>query len=64
MTVLWHPRNFSTHDYPGQREVYRDLIRRALELGAWVGSPADCYEQFGLDADRPTREHVDRERVR
>jgi len=61
MTVLWHPRNFST-DYPGQRAVYRDLIARAQELGAWVGPPADLYEEFSLgDPATPDATVVDQD---
>ncbi|EMA45355.1 polysaccharide deacetylase family protein [Halococcus saccharolyticus] len=45
MTVLWHPRLLSD-DFPGYRELYRRLIERALELGAWVGPPGDLYERL------------------
>ncbi|WP_049999148.1 polysaccharide deacetylase family protein [Halococcus sediminicola] len=45
MTVLWHPRYLSG-DFPGYRTLYRRLIERALELGAWVGPPADCYDRL------------------
>lgn len=45
MTVLWHPRYLSD-DFPGYRPLYRQLIERALELGAWVGPPADCYDRL------------------
>ena len=45
MTVLWHPRYLSD-DFPGYRTLYRRLIERALELGAWVGPPADCYDRL------------------
>ena len=50
MTALWHPRNFSESDYPGQGDLYCYLIERALELGAWVGSPADLYCRLDLNA--------------
>jgi peptidoglycan/xylan/chitin deacetylase (PgdA/CDA1 family) len=43
MTVLWHPRYFSTEDFPGYRELYRRLIERALSMDAWVGPPGDLY---------------------
>jgi len=47
MTVLWHPRYFSTEDFPGYQELYRRLIERALELDAWVGPPGDLYATIG-----------------
>lgn len=43
MTVLWHPRYFSTEDFPGYRDLYRRLVERALALDAWVGPPGDLY---------------------
>ncbi|WP_236044607.1 polysaccharide deacetylase family protein [Haloarcula nitratireducens] len=42
MTVLWHPRYFSS-DHPGFDRLYRRLVRTALDRGAWVGSPGDLY---------------------
>lgn len=42
MTVLWHPRFFNEAEFPGYRRLYRRLVERALELGAWVGPPAEC----------------------
>lgn len=39
MTVLWHPRFFNEREFPGYRPLYRWLVERALELGAWVGPP-------------------------
>jgi peptidoglycan/xylan/chitin deacetylase (PgdA/CDA1 family) len=45
MTVLWHPSYFSD-DYPGYTEVYRRLVERALEMGAWVGPPGEFYEHL------------------
>lgn len=44
MSILWHPRLFNEADFPGYRELYRRIIERALEMGAWVGPPADFYE--------------------
>lgn len=41
MTVLWHPRYFAAEEFPGYRSLYRYLLRRARELGAWVGPPRD-----------------------
>jgi peptidoglycan/xylan/chitin deacetylase (PgdA/CDA1 family) len=52
MSVLWHPRYFSEGDFPGYGRVYRRLVERALDLGAWVGSPAAFYEAATLD-ERP-----------
>jgi hypothetical protein len=52
MTALWHPRYFSESDFPGYRRLYRRLVERALEMGAWVGSPADCYRELDLDRAR------------
>ena len=45
MTVLWHPRFFCS-DTPNHAPIYRRLIERALELGAWVGPPGALYEQL------------------
>jgi peptidoglycan/xylan/chitin deacetylase (PgdA/CDA1 family) len=45
MTALWHPRYFSD-EFPGYRDCYRYLVERALELGAWVGPPAELYERL------------------
>ncbi|GAB7095395.1 polysaccharide deacetylase family protein [Halolamina litorea] len=49
MTVLWHPRTFSATDFPGYGQLYRRLVQTALDLGAWVGSPAEFYEVAALD---------------
>lgn len=49
MTVLWHPRYFSERDFPGYRSLYRRLLERALELGAWVGPPAELYAALEPD---------------
>lgn len=46
MTVLWHPRFFYENDFPNYGSLYRRLIERALELGAWVGPPGELYEQL------------------
>jgi hypothetical protein len=43
MSALWHPRLFNRTDFPGYRRLYRRLIETALEMGAWVGAPADYY---------------------
>lgn len=44
-TVLFHPRNFGD-DFPGHADCYRYLVERALDLGAWVGSPGALYERL------------------
>jgi hypothetical protein len=49
MSALWHPRLFTETDFPGYRRLYRELVERALEMGAWVGAPRDYYELM----DRP-----------
>ena len=48
MSVLWHLRHFAPEEFPGHRRIYRRLIRRAQELGAWVGSPGAFYEELDL----------------
>jgi hypothetical protein len=44
MSALWHPRLFTEDDFPGYRRLYRRLVERALDAGAWVGSPGDYYD--------------------
>lgn len=46
MTVLFHPRLFSERDFPGYRRLYRRIVQRAIDSGAWVGSPGEFYENF------------------
>jgi hypothetical protein len=56
MTVLWHPCYFSERDHPGYASLYRRLVERALEMGAWVGPPGDLYEHLEhlrVRAERP-----------
>lgn len=43
MTVLWHPSYFSEVDHPNYGALYRRLIERAQEMGAWVGPPGELY---------------------
>jgi peptidoglycan/xylan/chitin deacetylase (PgdA/CDA1 family) len=43
MTVLWHPCYFSERAFPNYRDLYRRLIERAQEMGAWVGAPGEYY---------------------
>ncbi|WP_241175448.1 polysaccharide deacetylase family protein [Natronolimnobius sp. AArcel1] len=57
MTVLWHPRFFNEQEYPGHRALYRWVVERALELGAWVGSPGEFCTALELESERErTRE--------
>ncbi|MFC7137883.1 polysaccharide deacetylase family protein [Halobaculum litoreum] len=49
MSVLWHLRHLAPREFPGHRRIYRNLIRRAQELGAWVGSPGAFYDLLDLD---------------
>ncbi|UIP01530.1 polysaccharide deacetylase family protein (plasmid) [Halobaculum sp. CBA1158] len=49
MSVLWHPRLFAPAEFPGHTRLYRTLIRRAQELGAWVGAPGHFYDLMALD---------------
>lgn len=44
MTVLWHPRYFAEGEFPGYRDLYRYLLQRAQESGAWIGSPRDLVD--------------------
>lgn len=43
MTVLRHPRYFSNRDHRTFGTLYRRLIERAPEMGAWVGPPGELY---------------------
>ena len=45
MSLLWHPRYFSD-DHPGFARLYRRLIERARELGAWVGPVGELYQSL------------------
>ncbi len=55
-TVLWHPRYFCAADFPGYRRLYRRLVERALEMGAWVGPPGELYERLDHPEDGLTAE--------
>jgi len=46
MTALWHPRLFNEEEFPGYRRLYRRLVDRALDAGAWVGPPGDLYDHL------------------
>ncbi|MDS0295238.1 polysaccharide deacetylase family protein [Halogeometricum luteum] len=51
MTVLWHPCYFNEREYPNYKRVYRKLVERALEMGAWVGPPRELLDSLrGTDA--------------
>jgi hypothetical protein len=56
MTVLWHPCYFNERDFPNYRGIYRRLIERAQEMGAWVGPPGEYYSLLDHPNDR-TRGH-------
>ncbi|WP_435102105.1 polysaccharide deacetylase family protein [Halarchaeum sp. P4] len=47
-SALWHPRLFSDAEFPGYRRLYRHLVERALEKGAWVGAPRDYFAEDPL----------------
>ncbi|NLV02873.1 polysaccharide deacetylase family protein [Haloferax volcanii] len=51
MTVLWHPRYFNEDEFPGYRRLYRRIVERALDRGAWVGPVADYYREFLAERD-------------
>ncbi|WP_247004848.1 polysaccharide deacetylase family protein [Halosolutus gelatinilyticus] len=59
MTALWHPRYFNEREFPGYRTLYRWLVERAQELGAWIGSPEQLYAKLEgaseTDASTPSR---------
>ena len=54
MTVLCHPRYFNEQEFPGYRRLYRWLIERALELGAWVGTPRELTRWLNSDRTETT----------
>ena len=58
MTALWHPRYFNEDAFPGYRELYRRLIERAQELGAWVGSAGEYYETLTHTDESDTTDTV------
>ncbi|WP_265107836.1 polysaccharide deacetylase family protein [Halosolutus halophilus] len=51
MTVLWHPRYFNEREFPGYRTLYRWLVERALDRGAWVGTPRRLCKRLDSDPD-------------
>jgi len=59
MTVLWHPRDFGAPDFPGYGRLYRRLVERAGAMGAWVGSPAECYDRLDVPRDCVTGRPAD-----
>ncbi len=56
MTVLWHPRYFAEREFPGHRDLYRWLVERAQELGAWVGTPARLCDALDDASHGPSRD--------
>lgn len=55
MTVLWHPRYLNEQEFPGHRTLYRWLLERAQELGAWIGSPGAFREAVDIDGADDTQ---------
>ncbi|WP_408957973.1 polysaccharide deacetylase family protein [Natrinema sp. 74] len=55
MTVLWHPRYFNEREFPGFQSLYRWLVERARERGAWIGSPRGLCEAIGRDGTGRSR---------
>lgn len=53
MTVLWHPRYLNEREFPGYQRLYRQLVERALEMGAWVGPPGELYKRLDSSDSRP-----------
>ncbi|MFD1514291.1 polysaccharide deacetylase family protein [Halomarina rubra] len=51
MTVDWHQRCFSDIAFPRYGELYRRIIERALEMGAWVGPPGELYRTLSDDPE-------------
>lgn len=56
MTVLWHLRYFNDDEFPGYRSLYRRLVERALDMGAWVGPPAELYQRRCLQDPHPSED--------
>ena len=56
MTVLWHPR-YVGEDFPVSRTLYRRLIERALDIGAWVGPPGEYLSRRSGPSDIPDGKH-------
>jgi len=46
MTVDWHQRYFSETAFPHYGQLYRTLIERAQEMGAWVGPPCELVDSL------------------
>lgn len=59
MTVLWHPRFFNEREFPGNRRLYRQLVERALEMGAWVGPPGEAWKRL-TEGDEAVHEAASR----
>lgn len=52
MTVLWHIRLFNTDEFPGYAELYRYLIKRAIDANAWIGPVRDLAHAFNGEENR------------
>lgn len=48
MTILWHPRLFNEDEFPGYSRLYRYIVTRADELGAWIGPCEDAFKKLSL----------------
>ena len=46
MTIIWHQRVFNEKDFSGYREIYEKMIKKAQEMGAWVGPAGEVYEML------------------
>ncbi|MFC6718691.1 hypothetical protein ACFQGT_15630 [Natrialbaceae archaeon GCM10025810] len=44
LVLDWHQRVFTDEEFPGWGDAYRWTIERAMEMGAWVGTPGEFYE--------------------
>ncbi len=60
MTVLWHPRYFNDREFPGHRRLYRRVVERALEAGAWVGPPRELARALECERGRSAGCRVER----
>jgi len=48
ISLLWHYRTFDPIDFPAWGRLYRELIREARDLGAWVCSLDELYDYWNL----------------
>lgn len=38
LTILWHNDRFNDSEYPGQGQIYEDIIKECQKRGAWVAT--------------------------